>query len=191
MLTMYLYAKYCWKGYLMIKYILAAIALASLTACSTIQKYTPNSVGKITVGEQNPVLAAYNYYGMHESTDRTQLKEFLDVDPKRTEWCAAFINSVLEESGIKSNKDHRYPLTARAYLDWGTEVSKEDVQPGDIVVFPRGNQGWQGHVGFFVKRHIVGDTEYWLILGGNQSDKVSIAPYRASRSLGIRRPESI
>ena len=93
---------------------------------------------------------------------------------------------MLEESDIESNKDHKYPLTARAFLDWGHKVSKEDIRPGDIVVFPRGNQGWQGHVGFYLKTEIINGIEYYWILGGNQSNKVSIVRYRASNALGIR-----
>jgi cell wall-associated NlpC family hydrolase len=80
-----------------------------------------------------------------------------------------------------------YPLTARAFLDWGQKISKQDIKPGDIVVFPRGNQGWQGHVGFYLKTQTINGVEYYLILGGNQRNKVSIVPYRASRALGIRR----
>lgn len=174
------------------KFIIAGLTMTIISACSSAQpipELRPEI--RLNVSRDNPALTAYNYYGMHESTNREELKAFLEIDPKRTEWCAAFVNSVLEESGIESNKDHKYPLTARAFLDWGDPVSKEDIQPGDIVVFPRGNQGWQGHVGFFVKKQIVNDVEYWLILGGNQSNRVSIAPYLARKSLGIRRPESL
>jgi hypothetical protein len=56
--------------------------------------------------------------------------------------------------------------------------------PGDIVVFPRGNQGWQGHVGFYVGRHASGK---WVILGGNQANSVRYDLYDSKRVLGIRR----
>lgn len=190
MLTLYLFTKYFEGTHHMLKNIALVLSIATMSACTanTIP-FSDNTT--VRVSENNPALVAYEYYGMHESTNRTELQEFTGVDPKRTEWCAAFVNSVLEESGLESNKGHKYPLTARAFLDWGTPVAKEDIQPGDVVVFPRGNQGWQGHVGFFIKKHMVGNTEYWLILGGNQSNRVSVAPYAARRSLGIRRPESI
>ena len=142
---------------------------------------------EIKIERHNPALNAFQYINFSESTHRQELKELTGVDPKRTEWCAAFVNAVLEESDIKSNKDHAYPLTARAFLDWGQKVSKKDVQPGDIVVFPRGNEGWQGHVGFYIKTQIVNDVEYYYILGGNQSSKVSLELYRSNRVLGIRR----
>jgi len=166
--------------------IIPILLLASATACSspghTIENITIRK--PIDLGPINPVYLAVQYNGMHEHTDRAELKELLDVDPVRTEWCAAFVNAVLEESGIPSNNDHKYPLTARAFLDWGTKVSEP--KAGDIVVFPRGNQGWQGHVGFYLRTIEVNGTEYYYILGGNQSNKVSIELYRASGALGIR-----
>ena len=135
----------------------------------------------------NPLITAAHYIGYSETTHRAELREYTGVDPVRTEWCAAFINSVLEESGIPSNNNHKYPLTARAFLDWGVKVSKDNIQGGDIVVFPRGNQGWQGHVGFYVRTMVINNVTYYVILGGNQNNKVSVEMYPASKALGIRR----
>jgi uncharacterized protein (TIGR02594 family) len=177
------------------KYILGAIVLILATACTspghTIENLTtPRKI--INLGPINPVYLAVQYNGMHERTDRAELKKLLDVDPVRTEWCAAFVNAVLEESDIESNNaEHKYPLLARSFLDWGQGVSKENIQSGDLVVFPRGNQGWQGHVGFYLKTEKIDGVEYYYILGGNQSNKVSIVLYRASKALGIRRQPSI
>ena len=142
---------------------------------------------QIRVENGNPTIKAIQYINFTERTHRQELKELTGVDPVRTEWCAAFVNAVLEESQIPNNDGHAYPLTARAFLDWGQKISKQDIKPGDVVVFPRGNQGWQGHVGFYLKTQKINGVEYYLILGGNQRNKVSIVPYRASRVLGIRR----
>ena len=177
------------------KYILGVIVVVLASACTspghTIEKITtPRKT--IDLDPTNPVYLAVQYNGMHERTDRAELKELLDVDPVRTEWCAAFVNAVLEESDIESNNvDHKYPLLARSFLDWGQDISKQDIQPGDLVVFPRGNQGWQGHVGFYLKTQEIDGVEYYYILGGNQSNKVSIGLYRAGKALGIRRQPSI
>ena len=135
----------------------------------------------------NTVTTAINYIEFSETTHRAELREYLDVDPVRTEWCAAFVNSVLEESGITSNNDHKYPLTARAFLDWGYMVLPDEIKSGDVVVFPRGKQGWQGHVGFYVQTSYFNGEEHYAILGGNQSNKVSIEWYPARKALGIRR----
>jgi uncharacterized protein (TIGR02594 family) len=147
------------------------------------------STNMISLGRDNPAFLAANYLGYTEYTHRAELRELTGVDPVRTEWCAAFVNAVLEESNIKSNNDHKYPLTARAFLDWGVGV--DSPVPGDLVVFPRGNQGWQGHVGFYIRSVEVNGIEYYYILGGNQSNKVSIEMYPARKALGIRRQSSI
>ena len=137
----------------------------------------------IVLSNDNPALKAAQYLNYTEVTHRQELKEFIGVDSKRTEWCAAFVNAVLEESDIPSNNNHMYPLTARAFFDWGKTVNKEDIQPGDLVIFPRGSASWQGHVGFFA-----GATDtYWIILGGNQDNTVSYKLFKPSRAIGIRR----
>jgi uncharacterized protein (TIGR02594 family) len=135
----------------------------------------------------NPVYQGIKFLDYTEKEDRRELKNLTGVDPVRIEWCAAFANAILEKSEIPSNKDHKYALTARAFLDWGVAV--EEPEMGDIVVFPRGNQGWQGHVGFFVKEQIIDDVLYYYILGGNQKNKVSVELFRADKAIGIRRYE--
>jgi uncharacterized protein (TIGR02594 family) len=128
------------------------------------------------------------WVGSHERYDRVALREFLGVDPVSTEWCAAFVNSVLAESGIPGSESvHRYPLLARSFLSWGVGVDRSDIQTGDVVVFPRGRLGWQGHVGFYVDTVWIDSVEYWRILGGNQSNSVSVDLYPADRVISIRR----
>ena len=139
----------------------------------------------IRVHYMNPVYQALQYLDYTEKENRSELKSLTGVDPVRIEWCAAFANAILEQSNIKSNKDHKYPLTARAFLDWGEPVVEPKM--GDIVVFPRGNQGWQGHVGFYVKEQIIDGVLYYYILGGNQKNSVRVDLYEASKALGVRR----
>ena len=171
------------------KYLLGATVLALSAACTSpsnsVEKITPEFRHEIRVRSDNPAIRAFKYIDYTERTHRSELRELTGVDPVRTEWCAAFVNAVLEESDIVSNNDHKYPLTARAFLQWGTKVTEP--KPGDIVVFPRGNSSWQGHVGFYLKTLEMNGVEYYMILGGNQNNKVSIVPYRANRALGIRR----
>lgn len=130
--------------------------------------------------------------GLHERRDRSELKAMLGVDPVRTEWCAAFINMILDLHGIDGSESvSSNPLLARSFLQWGQPVEKENIIRGDIVVFPRGNQGWQGHVGFYVETMIIDGIEYYAILGGNQDDNsVSVDLYPARRAIGIRRQTS-
>ena len=63
----------------------------------------------------------------------------------------------------------------------------EEPEMGDIVVFPRGDQGWQGHVGFYVKSQEIDGVLYYYILGGNQKNSVRVDLYRADKAIGIRR----
>lgn len=158
------------------------ILITLLASCSLIEVNGVHS---------ESVEVAKSMIGMHESYDRKILKEYLGVDPTRTEWCAAFVNSVLNEVGIPGSESvHRYPLLARSFLRWGEEVDQRNVTRGDVVIFPRGSNGWQGHVGFFYDSYVEDDIEYWLILGGNQGDRISISPYPRSRVIGVRRYET-
>lgn len=127
--------------------------------------------------------------GMHERRDRVELEGLLGVDPVRTEWCAAFVNMVLDLHGINGSETvSPHPLLARSFLQWGQPIEKENIQRGDIVVFPRGSQGWQGHVGFYAETIIIDGVEYYAILGGNQDNSsVSVDLYPARRAIGIRR----
>lgn len=102
-----------------------------------------------------------------------------NLDPMTTAWCAAAVNSALEQGGSSGTGR----LNARSFLDWGESV--DEPQPGDIAVFSRGDpNGWQGHVGFFDGYNEDGSIR---VLGGNQGDAVSIASYPADRLLGFRR----
>ncbi|CUH59037.1 C40 family peptidase [Thalassobacter stenotrophicus] len=105
------------------------------------------------------------------------------VEHDAVAWCAAFVGHCLEKAGLRSTRR----LNARSYLDWGIPIDLADAQPGDIVVFSRGSKSWQGHVGFFVKA-----TGTMIeVLGGNQSDAVTIQRYAKSRLLGVRRAGNV
>tara|TARA_B100000902_G_C27239299_1_gene879132 strand:- start:76 stop:333 length:258 start_codon:yes stop_codon:yes gene_type:complete len=79
---------------------------------------------------------------------------------------------------------HPYPLIARSFLVYGKEVDPADIIQGDIVIFPRGSNAWEGHVGFYYGT--VQDGR-WIILGGNQNNKVQFDLYDPRRALGVRR----
>lgn len=101
------------------------------------------------------------------------------VQDDETPWCAAFVGSVLAQCGIQGTNK----LNARSYLEWGQAVDLDKAQKGDVVVFWRGSkEGWQGHVAFYSHQ----DEEHIYVLGGNQGNKVSLAPYKKDRLLGIR-----
>lgn len=108
-------------------------------------------------------------------------------------WCSAFVNYIAWLLRLPRSKN----LAARSWLGVGVPVtSAKDAKVGDIVILKRG-EGDQpgpeviaapGHVGFFASYEGFSDTIQ--VLGGNQGDQVSVAPFKASRVLGIRRIEN-
>lgn len=118
--------------------------------------------------EDNPeVLKYFNEIGF----DGEKLKD-------ETAWCSAFINWVAK----KSNRKYSKKLNARSWLKVGSVTSFPQV--GDVVVFWRESiNSWKGHVGLYIRE----DEKNIWVLGGNQKNQVSIAPYPKSRLLGYRR----
>lgn len=174
----------------------ALLILPFLAGCTNplsenVQDFKTYFTSKIeNVTQRPPELVALQYIGFTEKTHRSELKQLTGVDPVRTEWCAAFVNAVLSETGIPGSETvSDYPLTARSFLNWGTPT--KNPEPGDIVIFPRGKEAWQGHVGFYLRSQVIDGKEYYYILGGNQKNKVSIELYRANYAIGIRRYGSI
>jgi len=95
-----------------------------------------------------------------------------------TAWCAAFVGACLERTGVSSTRS----LRARSYLDWGAPMDAPQV--GAIVVLSRGNDPALGHVGFLVGM----TTTHVLVLGGNQSNAVTVTPFDRGLVLGFRAP---
>lgn len=145
-------------------------------------------VGACGTTSTDSVVTAQPYIGLQEREDRSEIRTLVGVDPVRVEWCAAFVNAVLEVDGIPGSasvSDH--PLMARSFLAWGEPVLAEEIQRGDVVVFPRGRVSWQGHVGFYVETQTHRGKEYWVILGGNQDNTVNYQLFDPSRAIAVRR----
>lgn len=106
----------------------------------------------------------------------TVLKYYADagfpgVKHDEVAWCAAFIGAMLKRSGYKPSGS----LAARSYEAFGVNLHKPMF--GCIGVKKRAGGGWLGHVGFVVAYD---GSRAWM-LGGNQSDKVSVASFPASQ----------
>jgi uncharacterized protein (TIGR02594 family) len=104
-------------------------------------------------------------------------------------WCSAFSNYICWLLDLPRSKS----LSARSWLMVGADVPLADATPGfDVVILKRGGANEpgpevlkaNGHVGFYYGRDAFGQV---LVLGGNQGDKVSIAPFAPARVLGVRR----
>lgn len=99
-------------------------------------------------------------------------------------WCGLFvahcIGATLPNESLPGN-----PLRARAWERFGFKVSPT---PGAVMVFWRkSQQSGLGHVGFYAGE----DGSAYRILGGNQSDSVSLAWIAKDRLVDARWPASI
>jgi uncharacterized protein (TIGR02594 family) len=110
--------------------------------------------------------------------------------PDEVPWCSAWLQIPCHMLSLPRSKS----ALARSWLRVGRAVALDSAQVGwDVVVLSRGkgqqpgpsNLTAPGHVGLFAGDE--GAVGRIWVLGGNQSDSVSIAPYPASRVLGVRR----
>lgn len=92
-------------------------------------------------------------------------------------WCGCLRGLWGIETATGVPKEH---FRAVNWLNWGQHVDVEDAQQGDTVVLkrPGGN-----HVALLDRI----DGGRWYLLGGNQSNSTTIAPYSESLVLGVRR----
>lgn len=103
----------------------------------------------------------------------TTLKATQDEVP----WCSSFVNWCMNKNGINGTDS----AAARSWLNWGQEI-KLYAPYGCLVVLKRGNSQISGHVGFLVYSGL----DKIILLGGNQGDKVSIAPFKKADILSYR-----
>lgn len=102
----------------------------------------------------------------------------LEAGSDEVSWCAAFVGFCLDEAHVGGTGS----AAARSYCNWGQPC---EPQRGAVVVFRRGTQPWQGHVGFILD--VLPDGRL-LVLGGNQGDKVCREIFRTSAVLAYRWP---
>jgi uncharacterized protein (TIGR02594 family) len=112
-------------------------------------------------------------------------QEWPEVD--EVPWCSAFVNYVAWLLRLPRSKS----LRARSWLQVGVPTPLLAATVGfDVVILARGQQqagpeviNAPGHVGFYAGA----ESGHVLLLGGNQGDAVSIAPFDTNRLLGVRR----
>jgi uncharacterized protein (TIGR02594 family) len=95
-----------------------------------------------------------------------------EAERDSTPWCSAFVNWCLAKAGIEGTNSG----WARSWADWGEAIDPPRL--GAVAVWARGRSILDepvvtGHVSFFVED--LGDS--LLVLGGNQSDSVSLKTY--------------
>jgi len=118
--------------------------------------------------------------GLHEVNNAKNLDKLMKLDTSAIPWCGAFvaylIATTLPEEVIPTN-----PLWALNWLKFGKSLGITEVLLGSIAVFKRDGGG---HVGIVVGH----DPTAYHILGGNQSNKVSIARVSKGQCRGLREP---
>lgn len=102
-----------------------------------------------------------------------------------TPWCAGFIGWCLRGSGWGLAGSGS--LVAKSYKAYGRDVSA-DPPVGAIAVFDRPPNPASGHVAFFLRFVNSAVVE---VLGGNQSDAVTIQRYQRSQLIALRWPNSV
>lgn len=103
--------------------------------------------------------------------------KWLDGDDSKTAWCGCLMGLWCLELGLPVPAAY---YRAVSWLEWGVAVKAGDERQGDVIVLqrPGGN-----HVALLEEKKGV----LWDLLGGNQSNRVSVAPYRKSLVRGVRR----
>ncbi|WP_457351988.1 TIGR02594 family protein [Roseateles sp. P5_D6] len=131
---------------------------------------------EVSGGRDNPRVLEY-----HQATS-------LKARNDETSWCSSFVNWTMKQAGVPGTNS----AAARSWLNWGTSVPKDaaHVKPGDVIVFPRGNNPAQGHVA--IVEAVLADGRV-KVVGGNQGngpgnpDGVNEKVRSLSEAIGVRR----
>jgi uncharacterized protein (TIGR02594 family) len=100
-------------------------------------------------------------------------------------WCGLFVGHCVSTTLDRETTPSRL-LSARAWERFGIPISPT---PGAVMVFWRGSPGsGLGHVGFYAGED---ETGAYRILGGNQSDSVSLAWLGRDRLVAARWPATV
>jgi len=94
-------------------------------------------------------------------------------------WCGLFAAIICYRRMKRIEEVVKEPLWARNWAKYGVKADQPSL--GDVLVFSRGSGG---HVGFYVGH----DATCFHVLGGNQSNAVTITRIEKSRMIACRRP---
>ncbi len=129
---------------------------------------------------------AMRVLGWHESTDNKALRHWLRSDgvtlgdPKKLPWCGDFVETCILRS-LPDEPVPDNPYYARNWAKFGINIKP---QVGAILVFQRPGGG---HVGFYV-----GETKtHFIVLGGNQNNRVSKSKISKGRLIASRWPATV
>lgn len=104
----------------------------------------------------------------------------INVVSDETAWCSTFAAVCVKEA-LPSEPLPPIAVRASSWGKWGRELLSP--RPGAVLVFTRPGGG---HVGFYAGESP--DGRDYVVLGGNQGNKVSLMRLAKSRCTGIRWP---
>lgn len=135
---------------------------------------------EIRGGRDNPRVVEY-----HQATS-------LKAKDDETSWCSSFVNWSMQQAGVAGTNS----AAARSWLHWGQAVPRDSahVRPGDVIVFPRGNNPAQGHVAIVQDvmpngqvRVVGGNQRGERLADGSRPDAVTESVRSLSEAIGVRR----
>lgn len=139
------------------------------------------------VHEPPMLVAAVSYLGLREVPGAVHNKVILDmaaalgrkagitITDDETPWCGTFMGAVCQAvGGVPPN----ICVRARSWLEWGEPVG----QPyrGDVLILSRPG-------GAHVCQYLAEDKTHYYVVGGNQSNSVSVTRIPKALLLGARR----
>lgn len=125
--------------------------------------------------------------GLHETKNKKSLMAWLKSDgrtlgdPSKLPWCGDLVETAIRTT-LKREAIPANPYLARNWLKFGAVV-----KPclGAVLVFDGGKRPPpSGHVGFYAGE----DKTHYFVLGGNQSNAITVMKLAKSRLLGARWP---
>jgi len=125
--------------------------------------------------------------GLHETRDHGRLRAWLGAstwryDPREVPWCGGFVETCYRFAGIAASEMPDTPEGAQNWRHFGFACGPNF---GACLVFWRGSaSSWKGHVGFCWGE----DPTHFHVLGGNQSNAVTVSRISKDRLVAARWP---
>jgi len=175
-----------------------ALDAALTRAFDLIKQHAPDEIPQVPAGGGKPAWFTFAESQLNPPTkegdpegDKRIVAYFnqTDMTPKpttsKTPWCGAFAATAMDKAGLKSS----IPKGASLAVSWktwgvGLPAQTKDIPVGAVIVMaPAPNTDSSGHVAFFESRP---NDKQIRLLGGNQSNAVSLTPFLASDVVAIR-----
>jgi uncharacterized protein (TIGR02594 family) len=133
-------------------------------------------------GDDNPTILGWARFIGNRYSEMASYAALYKHDA--TPWCGLTVAYAMAKNGIRpvfGSTDVERFLWARAWAKWGTPG---DPRPGSVMVFSRDGGG---HVAFLVRT----EGDYYVVLGGNQSNAVNETRIHKSQFVGAVWPTEV